>query len=155
MFQIQPKYFLRFTGITCIIVKFLPFYPSQKATMIHENSRVICLALIVWSGSTEGVTGLSIRPPPSAQFLPSPTDRVINLRNKKENFDEIQRNKELFDRFSRLGTIGLNIKGNSELESKLRLLLASSDDDQNSVYIQKVLDLMFQDMEKKSRPRYG
>ena len=100
---------------------------------------------------------MTIRQHPSASFLPSTMDKVIDIPDKKDDTDDISLDKKLDSQLANWSNEngGINSQEKAELESKLRSLFRSNSEDHNSAYIRKVLDLMFQDMERKSRPRYG
>lgn len=124
--------------------------------MIHVPSTALYLVLIVWLSCASGTNGSAIRQHPSASFVPSNMDRVIDLTSKKEDFDsDIRMRKKSDDRFWTNDPHDITSQERDELGSKLRSLFGPGDSDHNSAYIRKVLDLMFQDMERKSRPRYG
>lgn len=87
-----------------------------------------------------------IRQSPSAQYSPSKLDRVISLPlpGDLHMTDVIKRHNR-------------SPPARSEWESRLRSFLVSKNfnEDQVSTALQKALDVLFKDIERKSRPRYG
>lgn len=124
-----------------------------------RRSDALYAAIIVWSIFFTGSNGNVIRQHPSASFIPSSYDRVIDLPSKKEQFGGSHLDKkaeESVRSFALGGEKELTEEGKAEVESKLRSILGSPEfENHDNPVIRKLLDLMFQDMERKSRPRYG
>lgn len=107
-------------------------------------SLLLRLAIILFFATCE-IDCSVIRQSPSAQYSPSKLDRVISLPLPSE-----LQSKDIIKRHDRS-------TARSELESRLRSFLVSRNfnEDQVSTALRKALDVIFKDIERKSRPRYG